>query len=74
MARLAPLDPPLVLTYGSVSRWVRGRGTPGHLFMGGDVLKKKSVIRFIILTFNWLLQLAKPVGSQVDTGLDTIRA
>ena len=27
----------LVLTYGSVCRWVEGGGTPGHLLMGGGV-------------------------------------
>ena len=31
----------LVLTYGSLSGWVRGWGTPGHLSMGGGVLRKK---------------------------------
>ena len=33
----------LVLTYGAVSRWAEGGGTPGHLLMGGGVLRKKMM-------------------------------
>ena len=32
----------LVLTYGAVSRWDEGGGTPGHLLTGGGVLKKNT--------------------------------
>ena len=34
----------LVLTFGSVCRWVEGGSTPGHLLMGGGVFRKKSQV------------------------------